>query len=143
MLANADYHAVLDLKAVEEVLGRGTPGTKTLRTALEVHQPKLAFTKSRLEAMLVEICEQEDIELPEINVYVGDGWRVDALWRNAKLAVELDGHRNHHTPAQLRRDRRKEMALRALALTPIRYSGDQLQKERGAVANELRELTTP
>ena len=48
--------------------------------------------------------------MPEINRVVA-GWEVDALWRDTKIAVELDGHGNHHTPAQRRRDRRKEMAL--------------------------------
>lgn len=140
-LANADYQGVLDLGAIEQLLGKGTRGASKLRNALEAHQPKLAWTKSRLEARLVEICEQEDIELPELNVYI-DGWLVDALWRKARLAVELDGHGNHHTPAQLRRDRRKEMALRAQNLTPIRYSEDQLI-DRTGVVRELKKLTDP
>jgi very-short-patch-repair endonuclease len=139
-LANAEYRKMLDLNAVEAAIRPGRQGTKKLRAALEVHQPKLAWTKSRLERLLIGICEQENIELPELNVDVGDGWKVDALWRRAKVAVELDGYGNHHTPAQLRRDRRKEMALRKLGLTPIRYSEDQL-KDRTQVTAELRQAT--
>jgi hypothetical protein len=89
--------------------------------------------------MLVEICEEEHLPLPELNVKM-DGWEIDALWREAKLAVELDGYRNHHTPAQLRRDRRKEMYVRSRDLTPIRYSEEQL-KEKRQVARELRRVT--
>jgi very-short-patch-repair endonuclease len=59
------------------------------------------------------------------------------------MAVELDGYGNHHTPAQLRRDRRKEMALRQAGLTPIRYSEDQLTKARAAVTSELRTALEP
>ncbi|MFL5822254.1 MAG: type IV toxin-antitoxin system AbiEi family antitoxin [Solirubrobacteraceae bacterium] len=138
-LANAEYQEVLNLEAVEQALSRGCRGAAKLRKALERHQPSLALTKSWLERMLIGICERERIPLPEINVDV-DGWQVDALWRDAKLAVELDGYGNHHTPAQLRRDRRKEMALRKAGLTPVRYSADQL-KERTEVAAELRPAT--
>lgn len=141
-LANAEYQRRLDIPAVEEAIRAGRRGTRQLRAALAIHQPKLAHTKSRLERLLIEICEQEGIELPEINVAL-NGWEIDALWRKAKLAVELDGYGNHHTPAQLRRDRRKEMALRAMGLTPVRYSEDQLTYERLGVANELRQATRP
>ena len=138
-LANAEYQKVLDIQAIEQSIKRGSRGAAELRKGLEQHQPRLALTKSRLEVMIVEICETEGIPLPEINEYVA-GWKVDALWREARLAVELDGHGNHHTPAQLRRDRRKEMALRLAGLTPIRYSEEQLSERRQVVA-ELRQAT--
>jgi Protein of unknown function (DUF559) len=140
-LANADYQGVLDLTAIEQAIGRGIRGATKLRAALKEHQPKLAWTKSELEIMLIEICEEEHIVLPETN-FKANGWEIDAYWPQAKLAVELDGHGNHHTPAQLKRDRAKEMALRALGLTVIRYSGDQLKNHRKAVAEELRRVTT-
>jgi very-short-patch-repair endonuclease len=141
-LANADYQNVLDLAAIDQAISRGTRGGTKLRAALKQHQPKLAWTKSELEIMLVEICERERIPLPQINAKV-DGWELDAYWPEAKLAVELDGYGNHHTRGQLKRDRRKEMALRALQLTPIRYSGDQLKYERKQVVAELRDATAP
>lgn len=140
-LANAEYRGLLDLHEVGLVVRRGRRGAAKLREAAQRHQPRLAATKSRLERKLIAICEEDDLPLPEINVKVS-GWQVDALWREARLAVELDGYGNHHTPAQLRRDRRKEMALRQVGLTPVRYSEDQLD-ERTPVATELRALTAP
>ena len=139
-LANADYRGLLNLPAIEAQIRRGSRGAAKLRKALERHQPSLALTKSRLRAMLVEICEEEHLPLPELNVKM-DGWEIDALWREAKLAVELDGYRNHHTPAQLRRDRREEMYVRSRNLTPVRYSEEQLVEKR-QVARELRQATT-
>jgi very-short-patch-repair endonuclease len=138
-LANAEYQKVLDVGAVEQALGRGTRGATKLRAALKRHQPRLALTKSQLEVMLIEICEEERIPLPKTNHKLA-GWEADAYWPEAKLVVELDGHGNHHTPAQRKRDRKKEMALRAIGLTVIRYEEDQL-KERQQVADELRKLT--
>jgi very-short-patch-repair endonuclease len=135
-LANADYHDRLDLAAVEATMRRGVPGTTKLRQALKRHQPMLARTKSRTERLLIEICETHKISLPETNVYVA-GWQVDALWREARLAVELDGRGNHHTLAQIRRDRLKDMELRQADHTPIRYSEDQLKNHTEAVVAEL------
>jgi predicted transcriptional regulator of viral defense system len=141
-LANADYQSVLHLDAIDRAIKRGTRGATKLRTALKDHQPKLAWTKSQLEVMLVEICESERIPVPEINTKV-KGWEVDAYWPQVKLVVELDGYGNHHTPAQLKRDRRKEMALRSISITVIRYSGDQLRHDRRAVSSELESATRP
>jgi very-short-patch-repair endonuclease len=141
-LAGAEYHKLLDLQEMNAVLKPGCRGARKLRKALQQHQPALARTKSRLERMLIEICEQDGLPLPEVNVHI-NGWEVDALWREHNLAVELDGYGNHHTPAQLRRDRRKEMALRQVGLTTHRYSEDQLKYERPHVAAELRHATTP
>jgi hypothetical protein len=139
-LAAAEYQNLLDLEAIEHVLTRGARGATKLRRALKQHQPALALTKSRLERTLIEICEAEGLPLPELNTRFA-GWEVDALWREHNLAVELDGYGNHHTPAQLRRDRRKEMDLRRANLTVHRYSEDQL-KERTAVAAEIRNAVT-
>jgi predicted transcriptional regulator of viral defense system len=138
-LASAEYHKLLELREAEQVLKRGSRGASRLRNALKRHQPQLALTKSRLELTLVELCEDKGLPIPEINVKV-DGWEVDALWREHNRAVELDGYGNHHTPAQLKRDRRKEMALRRVGITLNRYSEDQLD-ERTQVAVELRRAT--
>lgn len=138
-LANAEYKNLLDIPAVEAAISRSRAHNTRLRAALAAHQPDLARTKSRLEVMLVEICEAEGIPHPEINAKK-DGWELDAYWPG-KLVVELDGYGNHHTPGQLRRDRRKEMAVRAMGLPMIRYSEDQLKYHREAVAKELRQAT--
>ena len=57
-LAKADYAGILDVRAVEAILGNGRPGAARLRTALERHQPRLALTKSDLEISSLEICEK-------------------------------------------------------------------------------------
>jgi len=138
-LAKADYAVILDVRAIEAELGRGRTGSAKLRTALIEHQPRLAMTKSRLEVLMVELCEKGELVLPDINVYV-DGWQVDALWREQRIAVELDGYGNHHTPAQLRRDRRKELALRSAGFIPVRYSEEQLEQLAPEVIADLRRL---
>jgi very-short-patch-repair endonuclease len=124
-LANADYRNRLDVQAVSAVPGRGRPGSARLRQALAEHQPALARTKSGLEITFFELCESARIQLPELNQWVA-GWEVDALFREQRIAIELDGYDNHPSPAQVKRDRRKELDLRKAGFLPVRYSDEQL-----------------
>jgi Protein of unknown function (DUF559) len=133
-LAKADYQGKLDIEAIDALIGRGRPGSAKLRAALERHRPELALTRSRLEVMFFEICEDHGWERPELNEDIA-GWQVDALWRDKRIAVELDGHGNHHSPAQRRRDRQKDLELRAAGFTPVRYSEEQLVRRADVVAD--------
>jgi very-short-patch-repair endonuclease len=138
-LANADYRNRLDIQAVNAILGRGRPGSRQLRYALTVHQPALARTKSGLEIMFFELCESARIQVPELNQWVA-GWEVDALFRPQRIAIELDGYGNHRSPAQIKRDRRKELDLRNAGFLPVRYSDDQLTNQPQAVVADVQRL---
>jgi predicted transcriptional regulator of viral defense system len=136
MLANAEYHRLLKLEEVEAVLGRGRPGSLKLRTALRRHQPRLAHARSPVEVAFFTVCENFGLPLPEVNARVA-GWTVDFLWREQGVAVEVDPYGNHHTPAQVDRDRRKDLALRATGLVVHRYSRDQVEQTSDAVAADV------
>jgi hypothetical protein len=127
---------MLDLEALGALVGRGRPGSAKLLKALDVHQPKLALTRSKLEQTFFALCETHSIPLPEINVKVA-GWLVDAYWPEQGLVVELDGYDNHRSPAQIRRDRRKELGLRHVGLMIARYSSEQVETEAAAVAADV------
>ena len=136
-LAEADYAEVFDPVAVAAIAGRGKPGSSRLRLALRTHQPRLAHTRSEFERAFLAICESAGLPLPEFNERVG-GWTADALWRHQRLVVELDGYGNHHTPGQIQRDRRKDLALRAAGFVVLRYTWEQLHEERDLVIADVR-----
>lgn len=135
-LANAEYQKLLDIGEVQALLGRGRPGSARLRMALRRHQPRLAHTRSPTEVVFFELCESFGLPLPEVNVRVA-GWTVDFLWRDHGLAVEVDPYGNHHTPAQVDRDRRKDLALRSRGLAVHRYSRDQVEQAPADVAADI------
>ena len=54
--------------------------------------------KSRLERRFRDLLIRHGIELPERNASVGP-WTVDCLWREQRVAVELDG-RQHERPTR-------------------------------------------
>ena len=136
-LAVADYKQALDVPALQVIAGNGRPGSTKLRTALKRHEPKLARTRSELERLFLPLCERIGIPLPEVNVYIA-GVLVDAVWRDKKLVVELDGRDNHSSWAQIQEDRSKELRLRAAEFGVVRYGTRQLEDEAPQVEDDLR-----
>jgi very-short-patch-repair endonuclease len=68
------------------------------------------------------------------------GIKVDAFWPDLGVVVELDGVQGHTTPAQMRRDHRRDLKLRAAGLIVVRYSYDQVVYEPDAVLADLRRV---
>jgi hypothetical protein len=141
-VAQAEYHELLDLQEIEEILGRGKRGSAKLRRALEKHLPQLARTRSELERVFLPLCERGGIDMPEVNVTVA-GVLVDAVWRDARVVVELDGHRSHRTRAQIERDRKHDLRLRAAGYTVLRYTWEQIATEPELVLADLKLALSP
>ncbi len=120
-LSEADYRGLLDTREVEAVLRCGRPGSRNLRVALQGHMPQLARTLSALEERFLELCQSAGIRLPEVNAAIGR-MRVDALWREQRVVVELDGGPAHGGIAAMKRDRQREMGLRAKGFRVVRYA---------------------
>lgn len=141
-VAQAEYHELLDLQEIGHILGRGKPGSAKLRKALARHLPQLARTRSELERRFLPLLERAGIPTPEINVTV-NGVLVDAVWRDARVVVELDGNRGHRTRAQIEKDRRNDLRLRAAGYTVLRYTWDQITAEPELVLGDLRMALNP
>jgi uncharacterized protein DUF559 len=136
VLANADYHKVLDIPALQVIAGSGRAGSTKLREALARHEPKLAYTRSKLERTFLVLCERAGIPMPDVNVWVA-GVLVDAVWRDRRLVVELDGKGNHSSWSQIQNDRSKELRLRAAGFDVVRYGTRQVEEELDLVAADL------
>ena len=135
-LAEADYHRVLDTAGLQAICGPGCRGSATLKKALRQHTPELARTKSELERAFRALCRRGAVPPYEINHRLC-GIQVDAFWPDFGVVVELDGVRGHATPAQMRRDRRRDLVLRAAGYVVLRYSYDQIIKDPEAVLTDL------
>jgi very-short-patch-repair endonuclease len=137
VLAEADYRRVLNHRELTAIYGRGRPGSATLKQALGQHTPELARTKSKLERAFHALCRRGHIPAYEVN-YRLCGITVDAFWPDLGVVVELDGVQGHATPAQIRRDHRRDLTLRAAGYVVVRYSYDQVMYEADAVLADLR-----
>lgn len=136
-LANAEYHGYLELDTLQSVIGQGRPGTSALRRALMRHQPQLARTRTELERALLAVCEEHNLPIPEFNVRV-EGFLVDALWREQRVVVEVDGRAGHSTWARIRKDRRRDLVLRRARYVPLRYVWEQVTEQSADVAQDIR-----
>jgi predicted transcriptional regulator of viral defense system len=136
-LAEAEYRRLCDTTQLGILLRRGRRGSASLRQALEHHVPELARTLSVLEERFLALCERSGLPMPEVNPTV-EGMMVDALWREARLIVELDGHAAHGTSAAIERDRQRELALRSRGYTVLRYTWAQVTGDPGSVVSDLR-----
>jgi very-short-patch-repair endonuclease len=139
VLAEADYRGLLDPIATLSTLGRGRPGSRALRRALAHHLPSLAETDGRLEEKFLELCESARLPLPKVNAPISR-MRVDAVWEEQRLAAEVDGGPAHGSWAQIKRDRQRELALRAEGFQVVRYTWEQVTGQANDVAADLRRL---
>jgi predicted transcriptional regulator of viral defense system len=138
-LAEAEYRKLLRPAEVLEVTGSGRYGSRALRRALAHHLPELAETLSTLEERFLELCEAADLPIPEVNSRTGQ-MRVDAIWRDKHLAVEVDGGDAHSGWGQIKRDRDRELELRAQGFQVVRYTWEQVTRRRDDVVADLRRL---
>jgi very-short-patch-repair endonuclease len=137
VVAKADFKHLLDLDAIDQVIGVGRPGSAKLNRALSLHRPEYAQTRSDLEALFLDLCRRHRLAFPRVNVKVGP-YTVDALWGEEQLVVELDGGDNHSSYAQMQADRERELYLRRAGYAVRRYSWRQVTRERSAVAADVR-----
>jgi hypothetical protein len=128
--------ALLDIAEIRAILGRGRAGSTKLRSALAAHEPLLVRAASDGEERLIEPCEKYGIPLPELNVRVLR-FKVDALWRDRRLIVEVDSGEAHGTPARMESDRNRDLALRAAGYRVVRYTWHQLSGQPRRVATDL------
>lgn len=138
-LAVLDYRDELDIGAIEAICGKGRAGSRALRSALEIHQPELAFTNGELEDAFLYLCERYGLQVPLCNRWMY-GFPVDAYWPDINLVVEVDGRKAHAKPSQRRNDRRKELTLREHGHTVVRYDWELVKNAAEEVAVDLVRL---
>ena len=134
-----DEAEILRLTGPQTLLDRypGRRGAAGLRLLLLTSRnPTPARTK--LEDGLLTFVDEHRLPRPETNTIV-DVYEVDAVWRDARLIVELDGFATHGTRRAFERDRERDRRLTAAGWRVIRLTWRQLAGG-DALARELREL---
>jgi len=137
----AERRRTLDVKAIEDVLGRvrGRRGRSvvTVRAALaELAAQGATLTRSELEDRFLPLLDAHDLPRPATNVYV-EGYEGDAVWRRERLVVELDGWDAHKTRRAFQHDRTKANALTAAGWTVLRFTHDDVVRRPGEVAADV------
>ena len=136
---NADRLRLLDLRAADELCSRsrGRHGLKPLRAALSDYAPLYTETRSELERRFLAVCRHAGLARPSVNASLA-GLEVDALWRDQRLVVELDGYAFHGTRAAFERDRARDTRLQLAGYRVLRVTSRMLDREPQAVVTAVR-----
>jgi len=114
-------------------------GVKTVRAAIADIKGPAPWIQSQLEENFRELIRRSDLPEPEANVFV-EGELVDALWRQERVIVELDGFAFHKSRAQCEADRRRDAKLQVAGYRVLRITQERLQNEPEVVLAEIRAL---
>ena len=130
----------LSMRAIADVVARNPrhAGAPLLRPLIETaqHEP----TRSELEDAFLGLVRRYDLPVPEINAHVA-GYRVDALYPDHRLVVELDGWGRHKTRHAFHRDRRQDAdILAATGMPTVRLPYDDTLNHHAETAERLRQL---
>jgi very-short-patch-repair endonuclease/predicted transcriptional regulator of viral defense system len=135
----ADRLDLLDLRAIHDVClrGRGRAGLGVLLRLLADQTGSAPATRSELERLFVDFCQEHRLPRPQLNALVA-GFEVDALWPGKRLIVELDSFAFHKTRGAFERDRERDAALLIAGYRVLRFTHRRLQRDQAAVAATLR-----
>jgi len=134
-LAVLEYRENLDPDELDAICRTGRRGSAALRAALVAHRPQFAHTNEGLEERFLDLCLEWQLPLPLVNVRV-HGELVDAYWPDHALVVELDSG-YHARPAQLRRDRARDLTLRRHGIAVVRYDWDLVTRRPEETRSDL------
>lgn len=114
-------------------------GNRNVRAALDKRREGSTVTRSGLEEMFLRLIDEAGIPRPEVSAIV-EGLEVDAVWRDVRLVVELDGRDTHGTAEAFERDRERDRALQVNGWRPVRITYRQLRDTPEAVIRDVRRL---
>ena len=138
-LTEAERLGLVRMKELRRMVsrGRGWTGVRKLRRLVETWDPAVLTTRSDVELAFTRLCRDEGIEMPELNVRIGN-MEVDCLWREQGLVVEIDTPRFHSSPTAFLRDRRKDRELERLGLRVLRLTDRMILDEPSETADDVR-----
>lgn len=107
----------------------------SLKAVLQNYDP--APTRSKLERRFLRLCRDHGLHRPEVNAVI-DGYRVDFVWRDPRLIVEVDGYRYHRSPRKFESDREQDVTLSGKGWRTLRFTWRQIKHREAWVAGAVR-----
>jgi hypothetical protein len=101
------------------------PGTRAIRALLAAREAGVTVTRR--------------LPPPRTNQWI-EGFEIDCVWREQRLAVELDSRAFHATSSAFEGDRERDRILQAAGWRSIRVTSRQLDRSRDELERDLRRL---
>ena len=136
---DARLHAGLRIVDLERLLNRchGQTGAPALRRAAGLAEDEP--TRSSFEDAFLAFARRHGLPIPRVNVVVA-GHRVDVLFEDEKVIVELDGRRFHDGYAAFDSDRDRDADTLAAGYVTIRITWNRLKQQPAREAARLHSI---
>ena len=138
VLRQAERLHRLDLRALRRSVEvpRNSVKHARLRRALDAYVPGAASTEADAEMAFLELCSRKGLPAPACQVPIGR-WRVDFLWSDAKLVVEVDDRQSHDGYVAFQEDRVRDRAMKARGLEVLRFTRREVLRDPAGVGREV------
>ena len=141
----AEFLGLFDLVEVSRLLERypRRRGTARLRKMIRAFADSDVRTRSDMEDRFHALVLDENLPAPELNgtVALGESTiEADAVWREEKLIVELDGRQSHATRRAFEVDRERDRAAAVHGWLVIRITWRQLNEHPRRLTRDIRRL---
>ena len=121
---------------------RRRPGSVPLNAVLSRYGAGPVDTRSRLEEIVYELCDEQGLPRPNVNTVIEGDIR-DFAWPQRQLVVEADSYTWHRSPSALNDDRARDVPLVLAGWRVLRFTWDQVTRRREWVIRTLhRALST-
>ena len=140
----AEFRRLHDQTGLQVLLSRSPArsGAATVRRILK--SASQGVTRDELEDRFQALLEAHDLPLParnaDLELAPGRWIRVDCLWRDARLVVELDGRAAHETSSRFDSDRERDRLLTLAGWTVVRVTWNHLTTAPERLAGDVRQL---
>ena len=119
---------------------RGRKGTVAMRELLEERGEGYVPPASELERRARRLFAARGVPMPGFEVHLGADdliGRVDCVWKDARLVVELDGQRFHGSLSAREADRRRDNRLVSAGWRVIRVTWQDLKDRPEEIVMEI------
>jgi hypothetical protein len=113
------------------------PGVLALARLLDQFEPFDTPSLSELQDRVLKLCLDAGLPAPEIEVPLGSR-RVDFLWRDEKVILEVDGRAFHED--QFDEDRDRDLDHAAMGYLTVRVTYRMIRERPGEVVDRLRRV---
>jgi REase_MTES_1575 len=140
----AEVRGLTDRLSIPDLLERHprARGSATIRELMAAKDP-IGITRNDFEERFLAFLDDNGFPRPALNAPLalrGRFFEIDCLWRDQRLAVELDGRAVHGTARAFESDRERDRILQAEGWHTARITWRQLRDDPAAVAADLRRL---
>ena len=129
-------------RVLDDLAVQGRVGVVLCRSLLMERGPRYVAPESELESRFVELVVRHGLPEPARQIDLGnaDEWigRVDFVWREARLVVEVDGAAFHDGLVDQRADAERDARLTAEGWTVLRYRWTDVVDRPHEAAAEIR-----